>query len=81
MIVKQLIDVLPSGTKFEIFDLHKKVLAGKVSQYDKSLLFDDVSESEKYEKVYSLFHVELVNCYIDERFEIPGDTTYVINVR
>lgn len=81
MIVKQLIDVLPAGTRFEIFDLHKKVLAGRISMYDKSLLFDGVTGAEKYEKVYSLFHVELVNCYIDERFELPGDTTYVINVR
>jgi len=72
MILIQLMKILPAASAFKIYDDNKPVLDGSISMYDKSLLFKTVDEFLVYEKVYSNFHVELVD---------KVDDIWIINVR
>ena len=77
MIVAQQIKVLPAGCRFKIYDNHVSQLTGKISMYDKSILWDSTNDAMKYEKVYSTFHVTL----IDAIYDVNGDLTFIIYVR
>lgn len=55
MLVLQQIKVLPAGAEIYIYDNDKLVLTCKKSNFDGSLLFSSVKESELYYKVYSTF--------------------------
>lgn len=81
MIVQQQLQVLPAGARFKIMDLHRCVMEGSISQFDKSLLFDTSKKAEEYEKVWSRFHVTLIDVEIWERTEIQYGVTWIINVR
>ena len=77
MIVAQQIKVLPAGCRFRIYDNHKFELAGSISQYDKSILWDSTNDAMRYDKVYSAFHVTL----IDVVHDVAGDLNFIIYVR
>lgn len=72
MILLQLMKILPEASAFKIYDDNKPVLDGSISMYDKSLMFKTVNDFLVYEKVYSTFHVELVD---------KVDDIWIINVR
>lgn len=72
MILVQLLKVLPAASTFKIFDDNKPVLEGAISQYDKTLMFKNVDDDLRFQKVYSSFHVELVD---------KEDNIWLINVR
>lgn len=77
MLVLQQIAVLPAGATFQIFDMHKLEITGNVSRIDKSLIFDNVHDADKYYKMYQNFHVTLLNIrYID-----AYDAIFEISVR
>lgn len=66
MLVLQQIAVLPAGAAFQIFDLNKLEVTGSIALVDKSLIFDNVHDADKYYKIYQNFHVTLLNIrYID----------------
>lgn len=81
MIVQQQLQVLPAGARFKIMDMHRCVMEGSISKFDKSLLFDTTKKAEEYEKVWSRFHVTLIDVEIWERTEIQYGVTWIINVR
>lgn len=91
MLVLQQLQVLPAGAKFKIMDLHRCVLEGSISQFDKSLLFDTSKKAEEYEKVWSRFHVTLIDIIIeynvntdfnsDIQYKCETSVTWIINVR
>ena len=72
MILLQLIKILPAASAFKIYDDNKPVLEGTLSTFDKSVMFKSIDEDLKYQKVYSTFHVELVD---------KVDDIWIINVR
>lgn len=55
MLVIQQINVLPNGAEIYIYDNDKIVLTCKKSNFDGTLLFSSIKESELYYKVYSTF--------------------------
>ena len=61
MILVQQLKVLPAGSVFKIYDKNRPVLEGMLSVFDKSVYFEDVNDSLKYQKIYAGFHVELVD--------------------
>lgn len=66
MLVLQQIAVLPAGATFQIFDMSKLEVTGSISHVDKSLIFDDVHDADRYYHIYQNFHVTLLNIrYID----------------
>lgn len=77
MIVLQQIQVLPAGSKFRIYDMNRFELEGEISRTDKSPIFNDVRDAERFHKIYSNFHVELLDV-LDDIFE---GTIFTINVR
>lgn len=72
MILIQLLKILPASSMFKIMDDNKPVLEGMLARYDKSLMFKTVDDDFKFQKIYSTFHVELVD-------KIDG--IWIINVR
>lgn len=66
MLVLQQIAVLPAGATFQIFDMNKREVTGSIAHVDKSLIFDDVHDADRYYHIYQNFHVTLLNIrYID----------------
>lgn len=55
MLVLQQINVLPAGAEIYIYDNDKMVITCKKSNFDGTLLFSSIKESELYYKVYSTF--------------------------
>ena len=72
MILIQLLKILPASSMFKIMDDNKPVLEGMLARYDKSLMFKTVDDDFKFQKIYSTFHVELVD---------KIDSIWIINVR
>ena len=72
MILIQVLKILPAASNFKIFDEHKPVLEGTISRYDKSLMFKNMDDDLRFQRVYQSFHVELID---------KEDDIWLINVR
>ena len=72
MILHQLIKILPAASDFKIYDDNKPVLEGTLSTFDKSVMFKSINDDLSYQRIYSTFHVELVD---------KVDGIWIINVR
>lgn len=78
MLVLQQIAVLPAGSRIAITDEGKTVLELMKCNSDGSLIFNSVSDSEKYYKMYSIF-----KCYELRGYTLEGinEVKYCIEVR
>lgn len=72
MIVMQIMKVLPAGAHFKILDDNRPVLEGSIAMADKSVMFKDINDDLKYQKIFGKFHVTL----IDKENDI-----WIINIR
>lgn len=72
MIVMQIMKVLPAGAHFKILDEHRPVLEGSIAMADKSVMFKDVNDDLKYQKIFGKFHVTLIDM---------EDDIWIINIR
>lgn len=78
MLVLQQIAVLPAGAKIVITDEYKTEIELMKANSDGSLIFNTVSESEKYYRIYSVFRCCHLKAYT---FEGTSDVKYYIEVR
>lgn len=76
MIVQQQINVLPAGCVFKIMDEHRPAVTGMIARSDKTPMFDNIRDSELYYKVYSRFHVTLLDVNVN-----TDGLIFIINVR
>ena len=72
MILIQQLQVLPAASCFKVLDNNKPVLEGSVSSIDKTLMFKDANEDLKFQRVYSSYHVTLID---------KEEGIWIINVR
>lgn len=72
MILVQILKILPAASCFKVFDNNKPVLEGSVSSIDKTLMFKDANEDLKFQRVYSSYHVTLID---------KEEGIWIINVR
>ena len=73
MIVMQIMKVLPAGAHFKILDEHRPVLEGSIAMADKSVMFKDINDDLKYQKVFGKFHVTLI--------DKDDNDIWIINIR
>ena len=69
MILVQLMKILPAASHFKVYDENRPILEGSISQFDKSVIFKSVNDDISYQRMYSSFHVELLD-KIDDIWEI-----------
>lgn len=72
MILMQIMKILPAASHFKILDANKPVLEGSIAVSDKSVMFKSVQDDLMYQKVYGVFHVELID---------KVDGIWIINIR
>lgn len=61
MILVQILKVLPAASEFEIYDVDKLVLKGKIALSDKSIICDDIKDDMHFQNIYQSFHVESID--------------------
>ena len=72
MILVEILKVLPAASCFKVLDDNKPVLEGSISNFDKTLMFKDANEDLKFQRVYSSYHVTLID---------KEEGIWIINVR
>lgn len=78
MLVLQAVKVLPAGARIAITDEYKTEIEMMKANSDESLIFNNVSDSEKYYKVYSTFKCAKLEAFT---FEGTDQVKYFIEVR